>query len=77
MKAVLFVSFVLLNNPAFLITKATTFLTREVCEIQEGILNKPLASFMDEPLIIDLFGQPDKFVSAECYDLPHKKGPSL
>ena len=58
MKAVLFVTFLLLNDPSVYITKAYPFESRVVCEIQEGQLNKDLTSYMDKyykPEVFNLF----------------------
>jgi len=76
MKAVMLSLFVVLANPDISVIMQTYFPTREVCEIEEGRLNKEITDhFFDDITTADFNGIKLMFVKAQCedYELPAKE----
>lgn len=70
MKALLYSVFLIIGDPYASLTIVTPIETRIVCEVREGMLNKPLMS--DAP-ILEYKGLKVKFVYAQCQDMPKPK----
>ena len=70
MKAFLFVTYFLISNPGTLLTTTTVFESRNVCEIQEGMMNNPFTYYRDLGLTdtTEMYGEKWGFVMAECMD---------
>jgi len=70
MKTVLLMLFVVLGDPSTTLLTAVPFESREVCEIEEGRLNKPVTMGLRpddyEPVILDYNGIEIMFVKAKC-----------
>lgn len=70
MKAFMIVTFVLLADPSFSLQRTITHDTREVCEVQEGMLNQEVSSHEGERKYVVFGGLTWIFEHADCFDVP-------
>jgi len=72
MKALLFITFVLVSNPSIVLTKVLPQKDMIVCSMQEGMLNQPYTGYMERgqpPEITEILGHEYIFGRASCRDL--------
>ena len=70
MKAVLLISYLLIQNPSFILTQRILFKTRVACEVQEGVLNMPVTGGAGLVYEYSMSGMALDFVGANCLDIP-------
>lgn len=79
MKAILILFFMIVNEPAVILTKGIYIETRAVCEIAEGMWNKPVTGYMypEDQLLTSFKGEKLMFIKAKCKDVPVPSSLSL
>ena len=70
MKAVLLISYLLIQNPSFILTQRILFKSRVACEVREGSLNLPVTGGRGLVYEYSMNGMELDFIKANCRDIP-------